>query len=260
MRRIRASTLPSTHLLLSHPGLWARNLRCSRLCAWKAHCPHPSLSLYRGKTAGGLAARQAPPRLWHSAPEPPPPLPTHVDVKCCALAPGRRTPGSSRVLREAAPLGHLGGLHPAAGPNTGERRAARCGGAARCAGQDPRSRQTQCKASGVRRAGPGGPPGRKERGCVAAPCVGAPPRGLRAAASPGGLRGRSATCWAPVRSPQPPGRPFSGGGRGAGSSAAFGTPSKASSWINPGTLSSFDGFLHILCAWFRAGRWGYPDA
>ena len=62
-----------------------------------------------------------------SAPATPPPLPTHVDVKRGALAPGRRTLGSSRVLRGAAPLSHLGGLHPAAGLGPREGHGARYG-------------------------------------------------------------------------------------------------------------------------------------
>lgn len=127
--------------------------------------------------------RQAGPRRdkRHGGPRPcapatPPPLPTHVDVKRGAPAPGRRVlgVGSSRVLRAAAPLSHLGGLHPAAGLGPREGHGARLAERP-VARVRTRAREARGRAYGARRAGRGGGGGRG---------AAAPAEGL-------GLRGRA---------------------------------------------------------------------
>ena len=199
--------------------------------------------------------RQAGPRPC--APATPPPLPTHVDVKRGAPAPGRRALGSSRVLRAAAPLSHLGGLHPAAGLGPREGHGARLAERP-VARVRTRAREARGRAYGARRAGRGGGGGSG----AAAPAEGLGLRGRALCRSTAlRARGRSATCWAPTPSPQPPCRPFSGGWRCSGAAPHLLAPHRERV---PGSIQDLlvrsVGFFTFYVPGSEFRRRGHPDA
>lgn len=184
---------------------------------------------------------------WGRAPRAPRAPSTHVDVQRRALAPGCTARGCA--LRAAAPLGHLGRCRPAAGPGPGQRHGAHCGGGRPAALGSARGRAAP-GAQGCAQAGRARHRGGRRRGCVTARRVRRRARRARASGLRRHLLGTDALAAAVC--PSCPRRP--------GAARLLAPCPGASSLSHSETLSSFYQFLHILCAWLRAGRWGHLDA